>query len=151
MIDKGVAVGQATDSVFTGINAAINPVYGVLEGAYENITGLSLNPDTPQAPLTFGQRVLSGISAELNLVSTIGVGTLGAKMLAPSLTPANSLWGANIGWKGGEITFTVPGKATPDLRINPTGDWSSTNPYGQLPHFHSRPGISWHRPWEGPK
>jgi RHS repeat-associated protein len=54
MIDKGVAVGQMTGSVSAGINAAINPVYGVLEGAYQNVTGRSLNPDTPQATLTFG-------------------------------------------------------------------------------------------------
>jgi hypothetical protein len=148
-IDKGVAVGQMTGSPFAGINAAINPVFGVLEGGYENATGLSLNPDTPQATLTFSQRVLSGISAELNLASTVGLGTLGGKLLAPSLTPANSLWGADIGWKGGEIIFTVPGKATPDLRINPTGDWSSPNPNAQLPHYHSRPGIGNHRPWEG--
>lgn len=87
MIDKGVAVGQMTGSVSAGINAAINPVYGVLEGGYQNITGRSLHPDSPQATLTFGQRVLSGISAELNLVSTVGVGTLGAKLLSPSLPP----------------------------------------------------------------
>jgi hypothetical protein len=54
-----------------------------------------------------------------------------------------------VGWKGGEMTFTNPGSQTPDFRINPFGDWDSGNPYGRLPHYHRRPGIGNHRPWEG--
>ena len=48
-----------------------------------------------------------------------------------------------IGWKGGEITFTKPGCKTPDFRFNPLGDdnWP--------PQYHRRPGIGKHRPWEG--
>lgn len=50
---------------------------------------------------------------------------------------------ADIGWKGGELTFTRPGASTPDLRINPCGG------SGYPPHYHGRPGIGKHRPWEG--
>ena len=50
---------------------------------------------------------------------------------------------ANIGWKGGELTFTQPGASTPDLRINPCGG------SGYPPHYHRRPGIGKHRPWDG--
>ena len=48
-----------------------------------------------------------------------------------------------IGWKGGEITFTPPGSKTPDFRINPFGDDNYP------PHYHRRPGIGKHRPWDG--
>ena len=72
-----------------------------------------------------------------------GMGELaGAGMNAISKCP-------KIGWKGGEMTFTPQGSLTPDLRINPTGDWDSPNPFAQLPHYHRRPGIGKHRPWEG--
>jgi RHS repeat-associated protein len=50
---------------------------------------------------------------------------------------------ANIGWKGGELTFTRPGALTPDFRINPCGG------SGYPPHYHWRPGIGKHRPWDG--
>ncbi len=50
---------------------------------------------------------------------------------------------ADIGWKGGELTFKRPGASTPDLRINPCGG------SGYLPHYHRRPGIGKHRPWDG--
>jgi uncharacterized protein RhaS with RHS repeats len=48
-----------------------------------------------------------------------------------------------IGWRGGEITFTRPGCKTPDFRIDPFGDddWP--------PHYHRRPGIGHHPPWDG--
>jgi len=44
----------------------------------------------------------------------------------------------SIGWKGGEITLTRPGAPTPDWRFNPIKG-----------HYHRRPGIGQHRPWEG--
>lgn len=52
---------------------------------------------------------------------------------------------AEIGWKGGELTFTRPGAPTPDLRINPCGG------SGYPPHYHRRGpgGIKKHRPWQG--
>ena len=142
---------QVQGSVAGGFNATLNPVYGFLAGSYEATTGLSLNPDSLGQTLTTSGRVLSGVSAGVD-AATLVFGAAGvANWIAPSITPAGSLLGADIGWQGGEITFTVPEKATPDLRINPIGDWSSSNPNAQLPHFHSRPGIGWHRPWEGPK
>ena len=51
-------------------------------------------------------------------------------------------------WKGGEITLTKPGANTPDWRLNPFGDSKSLNPNAQRPHYHRRPGIENHRPWE---
>jgi RHS repeat-associated protein len=57
-----------------------------------------------------------------------------------------------IGWQGGELTFTRWDPAyNPDkfLRINPTGDWDNPNQLSRRPHYHSRPGIGNHRPWEG--
>lgn len=57
-----------------------------------------------------------------------------------------------VGWQAGELTFTRYGvDYTPDkfLRINPLGDWDNANPYSRRPHYHRRPGIEKHRPWEG--
>jgi len=50
---------------------------------------------------------------------------------------------SSIGWRGGEVTFTRQGAATADLRINPLGG------SGYPPHYHRRPGIGKHRPWQG--
>jgi RHS repeat-associated protein len=50
---------------------------------------------------------------------------------------------ATIGWRGGEITLTFPGRPTPDWRFNPFGG------HGWPPHYHRRPGIRKHRPWQG--
>jgi RHS repeat-associated protein len=44
----------------------------------------------------------------------------------------------SVGWKGGEITLTKPGAPTADWRFNPSKF-----------HYHRRPGIGRHRPWEG--
>ena len=48
-----------------------------------------------------------------------------------------------VGWRGGEIVCTRPGASTPDWRFNQTG-----GEFGK-PHYHRRPGIGRHRPWEG--
>jgi hypothetical protein len=42
-----------------------------------------------------------------------------------------------IGWKGGEVTLTKQGANSPFFRLDPKG------------HYHRRPGIGKHRPWEG--
>jgi RHS repeat-associated protein len=62
-----------------------------------------------------------------------------------ALEPITDIGYADIGWTGGEITFTRPGASTPDWRINPWGD----EDYG--PHYHRRGpgGIGSHRPWDG--
>jgi RHS repeat-associated protein len=78
--------------------------------------------------------------------------SLTSGILAGGLAPTE-IGNSSIGLKGAdfgtEITFTRPGAATPDLRINFLGDWDSTNPNAQLFHYHRRPGIGKHRPWEG--
>jgi len=48
----------------------------------------------------------------------------------------------SVGWRGGELTFTPPGGTSPNVRINPTGG------SGYPPHYHRRPGIGKHRPWQ---
>jgi RHS repeat-associated protein len=77
------------------------------------------------------------------------------KKTALTLTVAYSVagWaartGPTVGWRGGEITLTRQGAKSPDFRLNPFGDWGSSNPYARRPHYHRRPGIGKHRPWEG--
>ena len=51
-----------------------------------------------------------------------------------------------VGYKGREITLTKPGSRTPDIRINPFG--GKGNGWEKYPHYHRRPGIGKHRPWE---
>jgi hypothetical protein len=55
-----------------------------------------------------------------------------------------------VGWKGDELTLKNPASPFdgPDFRLNPFGDWDNGNPYAQRPHWHRRPGIGKHRPWE---
>ncbi len=55
--------------------------------------------------------------------------------------------GPVVGFKGGEITLT---SQTGDkfFRANPLGNPSSQNPLGRRSHYHRRPGIEKHRPWE---
>lgn len=75
-----------------------------------------------------GSGVAAGAAGGLILLDAAGISNLGE---------------TQIGWKGGEITFTRPGCKTPDFRINPFGDddWP--------PHYHRRPGIGKHRPVGG--
>jgi len=78
------------------------------------------------------QNVYTGAQIATAVV-TIAAGTLiGLEALGIS-----NIGAANVGWKGGEITLTRPGALTPDWRFNPFG------------HYHRRPGIGKHRPWEG--
>jgi RHS repeat-associated protein len=112
--------------------------------------------------------LLAGVASTPDAISHLGEGTgawsedpswetspglfmdisLSAGILAGGLSPTE-IGNSSICWKGGEITFTRPAVATPDLRINPFGDWNSSNPNAQWPHYHRRPGIGTHRPWEG--
>jgi hypothetical protein len=73
----------------------------------------------------------------------------GAMMSCPPDSDPGPISYPDIGYKGGEITITGPDSLTPDFRINPLGDWGSDNPDAQLPHYHRRPGIGKHRPWDG--
>lgn len=74
-----------------------------------------------------------GLFLDISLTASV-LATAGAQ---------TSIGNAAIGWKGGEATFTRPGAATPDLRVNPFGG----SGYG--PHYHRRPGIGKHRPYQG--
>jgi len=77
----------------------------------------------------WGERITVGISA----TAAISAGTL----IGLEATGISNIGSAEVGWKGGEITLTRPGAQTPDWRFNPLG------------HYHRRPGIGQHRPWEG--
>ncbi len=98
--------------------------------------GDPLSYDRPKGPGTTAGRICYGV----------GIGaTAGAVACLCTGTGATA-----VGWKGGEITFTPPGRPTPDFRINPKGNWKNPkNGTERLPHFHRRPGIGKHRPWEG--
>jgi hypothetical protein len=59
--------------------------------------------------------------------------------------------GYTFTWKGGEIvvTNTKLVKEAVRLRINLLGHHSGTGKWvRRLPHYHKRPGIGRHRPWE---
>ncbi|MEW6609294.1 MAG: hypothetical protein AB1414_17935 [bacterium] len=49
-------------------------------------------------------------------------------------------------FKGGEVVIRQGGKT--QLRINPTGN-PDGDPPSDRPHYHRRPGIGKHRPWQG--
>lgn len=66
-----------------------------------------------------------------------------ATLIALEAARVTDIGSARIGWKGGEFTLTRPGAPTPDWRVNPFGDQNWP------PHYHRRPGIGKHRPWEG--
>ncbi|MCX7001704.1 MAG: hypothetical protein NTV22_00340 [bacterium] len=61
-----------------------------------------------------------------------------ATLIGAEAAGITDIGSAQIGWKGGEITFTQVGKATPNFRVN----------LSKL-HYHRRPDIGKHRPWEG--
>jgi RHS repeat-associated protein len=80
--------------------------------------------------------------------------TAGAAICGAIAANALGVGDVLVGWKGGEIIFTKPGKPTPDVRISPFGHPNNSrapksNPDRELPHYHRRPGIDKHRPWEG--
>jgi hypothetical protein len=64
-------------------------------------------------------------------------------LIAAEWVGFSNIGSARLGWKGGEITLTRPGNLTPDFRLNPFGG------SGFPPHYHRRPGIKHHRPWQG--
>lgn len=86
VIDNGIATTQLTGSVYAGVNAAVNPAYGVIAGSYQAGTGMSLNPDTAGQTLTTGGRVLSGVSAGVSAASLV----FGAVSVAPSVASLGS-------------------------------------------------------------
>ncbi|MBK7545452.1 MAG: discoidin domain-containing protein [Elusimicrobia bacterium] len=55
--------------------------------------------------------------------------------------------GPIIGWRGGEIVLEKGGNRF--FRLNPFGNWRGKTWKEKIPHYHRRPGIGKHRPWEG--
>jgi len=84
----------------------------------------------------YGTRIFIGVSGS----AAVAAGGLGA---AAELGLSNAGL-TQIGWRGGELTLRFVGRPSPDWRFNP----SFRNDFG-LPHYHRRPGIGKHRPWEG--
>jgi RHS repeat-associated protein len=109
-----------------------------------------------------GLELLAGLLSTPDAISHLGEGTgtwsvdpcwetspglfmdisMTSGILAGAFAPTE-IGNSSVGWKGGEVTFTRAGARTPDLRINPFGG------SGYPPHYHRRPGIGNHRPWEG--
>ncbi len=87
--------------------------------------------------------------SERIFVGTAAVASVTAlSLMALEVAGISNIGSAEIGWKGSELTLTRPGANTPDWRFNPFGSRDSSNPYGKRPHYHRRPGIDKHRPWE---
>jgi hypothetical protein len=76
------------------------------------------------------------------VTSGVAAATAGGLMMA-EMAGITDIGSARMGWRGGEITFTRPGASTPDWRVSPFGG------HGHPPHYHRRPGIGKHRPWQG--
>jgi RHS repeat-associated protein len=77
--------------------------------------------------------------------------TAGATATVLSVGWGSAGWASRMGptveWRGGEIVLEKNGNRF--LRVNPTGNWKSNSWQEKLPHYHRRPGIGKHRPWEG--
>ena len=90
----------------------------------------------------YGTRVALGtaVVADIAAVRLIGIDLVGISNLGD--------W--QFGWRGGELTFKNPASpfSGPDFRLNPFGDWKNPDPYARPPHWHQRPGIGRHLPWE---
>jgi len=118
------------------------------KGAYSTIDGFIPFSDP------FKDRYANDCGYNYKLSGLMGATARNMLLVAGGLAAAEalgvtSIGSAEIGLKGGEITLTKPGSTTPDVRINPTGNSKSTDPKGKLPHYHRRPGIGNHRPWQG--
>jgi hypothetical protein len=87
------------------------------------------------------------------------IGSGAAASAAGTLSILDALGITNLGewqvsWRGpllgGELRLKDPTSpfGSPDFRFNPFGDWDNSNPLSRRPHWHQRPGIGKHRPWE---
>lgn len=86
-----------------------------------------------------GSGVAATSAGTLSVLDALGVTNLGE-------------W--EVGWKGrglgGEFTLkdpTSPFKSA-DFRFSPLGDWDNPEPNARPPHWHQRPGIGRHLPWD---
>lgn len=107
---------------------------------------LSLSPPElggkPAGPGTTAGRVCYGVAIGAT------AGAVGCNCVGYNPGINLGILDSNVGWKGGEITFTRPTAPTPDWRINPLGDWGNRGSNSRWPHYHRRPVIGKHRPWD---
>lgn len=120
--------GQGVINAFTG--GLFWPEYGLFYDTFDNQwKDLGTDGTKDDSAFKFGNN-----GGRVAVACLAGAGALSR----------TAIGNANMGWKGGEITFTRPGAPTPDWRINPFGG----SGYG--PHYHRRGpgGIGRHRPWQ---
>jgi hypothetical protein len=132
--------------------AAVNVMNGVgNSGDYQLLDLSTTSIFGPDSVSMIAQGALNpeGTSAGLGGIATMTVVATGEATSCPLHSDPGPIDYPTLGYKGGEITITGPDSSTPDVRINPLGDWDSDNPGAQLPHYHRRPGIGRHRPWDG--
>jgi RHS repeat-associated protein len=72
--------------------------------------------------------------------------TAGTLAVGWGVAGAAAKMGPTISWRGGEIVLEKGGNRF--FRINPFGNWKGKQWQERLPHYHRRPGIGKHRPWE---
>jgi RHS repeat-associated protein len=123
---EATSIWDSLSGMATGNWAQVAQSYD--DGPYGQIKCKRCAWRTAETMTLAGSGAAAGTAGGLILLDAAGISNIGQ---------------TQIGWRGGEITFTRPGCKTPDFRINPFGDddWP--------PHYHRRPGIGRHRPWEG--
>jgi hypothetical protein len=130
---EAVAMGQSLEGLATGNLAQVAQSYD--NNPLGQTAAFGNSNDAFDLAGYYGTRaaLIGAAAADLAAGTLIGLEAAGMTDIGE----------AEVGWKGGEITLTRPGSPTPDIRINPFGDdnWP--------PHYHRRPGIGKHRPWEG--
>jgi len=148
LADTGTSIGGFWKDVFTGNvqkNAAMRYAQGPL-GQAEALT----NPCSDSWLDRNAFRLTAGATTVAAVAAVAAAGFIGAEIAG-----ITDLGSAELGWQGGELTFTRVGTGSKDLRINPLGDWGNKNPLSQRPHWHYRPGpgipgqgIGRHLPWD---
>jgi RHS repeat-associated protein len=127
------STGQSGLSIWDSLSGMATGNWGQVAGAY------AYGPLGQTAPCNCKFHTAEKVA----LGGAAAAATAAGGLMILEGTGISSIGESQIGWKGGEITITRPGCSTPDFRINPFGDdyWP--------PHYHRRPGIGKHRPWEG--
>jgi len=149
---KNIVNNSGSVLLATLVNSVIDVGVGVVSapavvgniGTATGTTGQYIDEPVLQPLVNLGSGA-GTYSADSSLANAAGLAqdvSTAAGVLALGLNQL-PIGNAAIGFKGGEITFTPPGAKTPDLRVNPCGG------SGYPPHYHRRPGIGKHRPWEG--
>jgi len=138
---QGRSIGTSLHGMFTGNWSE------VASAADTNALGLT-------APYANSTNMLDKYVGYYGTRTALG-GATAASVAAGGLMAADALGISNlgdweVGWRGGEFTLKNP--LSPfkgaDFRLNPTGDWGNGNWKSRLPHWHSRPGIGGHMPWD---